>query len=83
MYENLYIIFINVNILLIRVWPDRIFICTSFLNREKDEKQRLRKGEEKVYEKKIKTSYGFSSCRFYDGIKSRSRKQCCSRGGGV
>ena len=44
MYENLYIIFINVNILLIRVWPDRIFICTSFLNREKDEKQRLRKG---------------------------------------
>ena len=44
MYEDLYIIFINVNILLIRVWPDRIFICTSFLNREKDEKQRLRKG---------------------------------------
>ena len=44
MYENIYIIFINVNILLIRVWPDRIFICTSFLNREKDEKQRLRKG---------------------------------------
>ena len=44
MYRNIYIIFINVNILLIRVWADRIFICTSFLNRDKDEKQRLRKG---------------------------------------
>ena len=44
MYRNIYIIFINVNILLMRVWPDRIFICISFLNREKDEMQRLRKG---------------------------------------
>lgn len=44
MYENLYIIFINVNILLMRVWSDRIFMCISFLNREKDEMQRLRKG---------------------------------------
>ncbi len=44
MYRNVYIIFINVNILLMRVWPDRIFICISYLNREKDEMQRLRKG---------------------------------------
>ena len=44
MYRNIYIIFINVNILLMRVWSDRIFMCISFLNREKDEMQRLRKG---------------------------------------
>ena len=44
MYRNIYILFINVNILLMRVWSDRIFMCISFLNREKDEMQRLRKG---------------------------------------
>ena len=41
MYRNIYIIFINVNILLMRVWPDRIFICISFLNREKDENAKI------------------------------------------
>ena len=41
MYRNIYIIFINVNILLMRVWPDRIFICISFLNREKDEHAKI------------------------------------------